>query len=434
MFAPRRPVAAAPQVAHRVSLHAATIAHLRPVLQSARPNPRAEIRPMPLLLHTADWQIGRLYNRLPPAEAALLAEARLGTVERIATLATEQAADAVLVAGDVFDAQTVSPRTIRRLFLALQGYRGPWILIPGNHDAALAEGVWATARRLSVIPANVHVVTGPEAEVVSLPDARVAVLCAPLSQRHTAGDLTAAFDHLPSPEGWHRVGVAHGGVQGLLPDALDLSNPIAPDRAARARLDYLALGDWHGTLRIDDRTWYSGTPEPDRFRNNEAGQVLRVRWREPGDPPEVTPLRVAQHRWRSEPFELRVSSDIDRLDAWLRDCEPSDVIELILQGTVDLTSRERLDHVLDEADARVHLLLRRSEALHLRPTDEDIAALQADGYLGEVVTELREAIRQRPPASQSAEGSVVEEADVAESALAILAGILAQRRALGDAR
>ena len=37
------------------------------------------------------------------------------------------------------------------------------------------------------------------------------------------------------------------------------------DRAGHAAQDYLALGDWHGTRRIDARTWYSGTPEHDRF-------------------------------------------------------------------------------------------------------------------------------------------------------------------------
>lgn len=410
---------------------------------------------MPLLLHTADWQIGRLYPRLPPAEAALLAEARLGTVERIASLASEQRVDAVLVAGDVFDAQTVSPRTIRRLFLALEGYPGPWILIPGNHDAALAEGVWATARRLDVIPPNVHLATGPGAQVLHFEEQRLAVLCAPLSQRHTPGDLTAAFDHLTTPEGWHRVGVAHGGVQGLLPESIDLSNPIAPGRALSARLDYLALGDWHGTLRIDDRTWYSGTPEPDRFRNNDAGQVLKVQWREPGEVPTVTPLRVARHRWRSERFELRLPSDVDRVAAGLQACEPGDVVELVLWGSVDLASRERLDRLLDEADARVHLLLREEVDLHLQPSDEDIAALQADGYLGEVLAELRETLRQRPPAigteaadaadaaraadANGPQGSVAPPGlpgpeDLAESALAILAGILAQRRAAETAR
>jgi hypothetical protein len=36
----------------------------------------------------------------------------------------------------------VSDKTIRRLFNAMQGHAGSWVLLPGNHDAALAESVW----------------------------------------------------------------------------------------------------------------------------------------------------------------------------------------------------------------------------------------------------------------------------------------------------
>lgn len=103
---------------------------------------------MPSFIHTADWQIGRQYGRFAPDDAAALAEARFTTVERISRLATEQAVDAVLVAGDVFDAQTVSDRSIRRLFNSLAGFAGPWVMLPGNHDAALAESVWSRAQRL----------------------------------------------------------------------------------------------------------------------------------------------------------------------------------------------------------------------------------------------------------------------------------------------
>ena len=53
----------------------------------------------------------------------------------------------------------------------------------------------------------------------------------------------------------------------------EANNPIAPDRARRAGLDYLALGDWHRTLQIGPATWYAGTPEADRFNSQEVGQV-----------------------------------------------------------------------------------------------------------------------------------------------------------------
>ena len=105
---------------------------------------------MTRILHTADWQIGRQYGSFEPEDAAALADARFGAVERLADLAATNGVDVVLVAGDVFDAQGVSPRTIRRLFNAMAGFSGPWVMIPGNHDAALAEGVWRLVERLEV--------------------------------------------------------------------------------------------------------------------------------------------------------------------------------------------------------------------------------------------------------------------------------------------
>ena len=77
----------------------------------------------------------------------------------------------------------------------------------------------------------------------------------------------------------------------------EANNPIAPDRAKRAGLDYLALGDWHRTLQIGPATWYAGTPEADRFNSQEMGQVLLVDIAGPGAPPKVTPHRTGAYRW-----------------------------------------------------------------------------------------------------------------------------------------
>ena len=183
---------------------------------------------MPRFLHTADWQIGRQYASFAPDDAVALAEARISVIERIAGLATEETVDAVLVAGDVFDAQTVSDRTIRRLFNAMAAYTGPWILISGNHDAALAESVWTRAQRLEAVPANAHLALTPE--VMEFGDAGFAILPAPLTQRHTMSDLTEWFDHAETTDGLLRIGLAHGSVQGILAEDENATNPISPER------------------------------------------------------------------------------------------------------------------------------------------------------------------------------------------------------------
>lgn len=373
---------------------------------------------MPRFLHTADWQIGRQYSSFAPEDAAALAEARFMTVERIAQLASDESVDAVLVAGDVFDAQTVSDRTIRRLFNAMTGYSGPWILIPGNHDAALAESVWTRARRLSAVPDNVHLALTPE--VIEFEEKGFVVLPAPLTQRHTRDDLTEWFDDAETDSRLIRIGIAHGSVEGILAEDIDSPNPISPSRANWASLDYLALGDWHGTKEIDARIWYSGTPEQERFRGNNPGNILLVKIPARGAVPEVEVRRVGQHCWIQIEHSLAVSSDLEMLITVLDAYPEMSVVDLTLSGELHLLGKQQLDQALSIAEGRFRSLRVDLSAVRLQPTEEDIAALHADGYVGKVISELQE--------EQSD-----EDGEVAREAMTILAAMLLEKQAQGGA-
>jgi DNA repair exonuclease SbcCD nuclease subunit len=337
-------------------------------------------------LHTADWQIGRLPSQFDPVDATALFEARFTAVTRLATLAREQRADAVLVAGDVFDTQGVSDNTIRRLFNAMAGYDGPWLLLPGNHDAALSESVWTRARRDAIVPPQVRLCLRPEPVEI---EGRMVVLPAPLTQRHSLSDLTEWFAAAETPSGLPRIGLAHGAVQGILAEDIDSANPIAQDRAARARLDYLALGDWHGTKQIDARTWYAGTPEPDRFKDNDPGNALVVTIDGPGAPPVVERHRIAAFVWRSLAPTIAIPSDIDAVLASLRALSEADVVDLRLAGSCTLADRKRLAAGIADARARARAFALDDTGLRMAPTDDDIAALRADGYVADVLQDLR---------------------------------------------
>lgn len=365
-------------------------------------------------LHTADWQIGRQYARFDPEDAAALADARFAAVTRLAQLAAEHEVDAVLVAGDVFDAQTLSDRTLHRTFQAMAGFTGPWVLLPGNHDAALAESIWSRAERIGAMPANVHLLAKPE--VFMLEGTNAVILPAPLTQRQTYDDLTAWFDRAEAPEGAFRLGLAHGSVEGLLPDSVDSPNPIAADRAATAGLDYLALGDWHGLKQIDDCTWYSGTPEQERFKNNGAGQALLVEIEHPGAEPRVQPLAVGQHGWYQWRQPLSVASDLDEFLDELSALPEKSVVDVTLAGELDLAGRERLERELGAASGRHRSLAAHTGELALMPTAEDIAALHADGYVGNVIHTLQE----RQAGSD-------DDAATARRALGVLARLLSEQ-------
>jgi hypothetical protein len=84
-----------------------------------------------------------------------------------------------------------------------------------------------------------------------------------------------------------------------------------------------------------------------------------------------------------------------------------------------LAGRRRVLEAIGQARGRARSLDADLSALRFEPTPEDIGALRADGYLGDVIAHLR--------AAQA--GAVAESADLARDALALLAGILDERRA-----
>lgn len=339
------------------------------------------------ILHTADWQLGKPFQSLPVEVAALVREARVAAVRTIAALAARHEVAAVLVAGDVFDSNLVPERTVLQALAAMRGFGGPWVLLPGNHDARLAEGVWHRLERLGR-PENVLV--ADTAQPITLAEGRIVILPAPLTERHATDDLTAWMDDAATPSGALRIGLAHGSVAGRLPVEAEASNPIAPERAARARLDYLALGDWHGTLEIAPRSWYAGTPEPDRFRANDAGNALLVELSEPDALPLVTRLATARHGWRQLDLDLTGIADAGpALDGLLADAAGLEhtLVQLTLAGVIDLAGRAALEAGLERLAGEVcHLEVR--DRLLAEPSERDLLTLVGSPVVGTVAREL----------------------------------------------
>ena len=341
------------------------------------------------LIHTADWQLGKQFGNVPGDAGAALRDRRIETVKEIARLAQERGADAVLVCGDVFETNAVADRTIRQALNALDSFTGDWVFIPGNHDAALADSVWSRADRIAR-PDNVHFLV-PNKEPLLLKNGTLAILPAVLQQRHEADDLTAWFDHAETPKRAIRVGMAHGSVRELLPDS-EAPNPIAADRAETAKLDYLALGDWHGTFKVNDRTWYAGTPEPDRFKSNDPGNVLAIEIERPGALPSIEKIAVGHYIWSETGFRIRSAEDITALDRELTTLHSDParlLVRLKLKGVVTLARRGQLDETLAAWEARLRYLEYDDRKLIAEPNDDDLDRIDRGGFVRAAVDQLR---------------------------------------------
>jgi DNA repair exonuclease SbcCD nuclease subunit len=223
-------------------------------------------------LHSADLHLGRRFGAMPEGVRGRLIEARHGILARLAATARAHGAADILLAGDTFDTETPSDATWRQALTAMAAEGGlRWWVLPGNHDSLAAEPLWA--RFAAQAPDSVRVIT--QAAPIDLAPG-VMLLPAPLPRRRPGRDLTDWMAGAATPEGALRLGLAHGAVHDFSEEGSAGDGTIPPDRAETAGLAYLALGDWHGQMRLSPRAAYAGTPEADGFRHAGRGACLAV--------------------------------------------------------------------------------------------------------------------------------------------------------------
>jgi len=356
-------------------------------------------------LHTADWQIGRPFAMVEGDAAARLRQARVEAIDRIGGLATDQGAGVVLVAGDVYDAEGLTNTTLLAPLERMRRYpQINWYLLPGNHDPDRQEGIWDRLAKLG-LPANVLAVR--EAAPVHLAE-EAWLLPSPLVSRALGDDPTAWCDDAPTPEGAIRVGLAHGSIRDFGDSAAGLRAPLAADRAERAGLAYLALGDWHRTQRINARTWYSGTPEPDRFvapGEVAIGQVLAVSIAGPGAIPDIQPLESGFHRWAELEADLHERADVDALESHVRqlDSDPARLyLRLRARGALSLADRAYFDARIGEAlRAAVLALELEDAALAGKPDTDDLDLIDKPGGVLRLAAERLAALAADPQATEA---------------------------------
>lgn len=338
-------------------------------------------------IHTSDWQLGKPFGRAPDEARTVLQEARLDAIDTLASAARREGAPLVLVAGDVFDSSEPGDRVYRQALTRMKAAADVrWILLPGNHDPARADGLWS--RLAAEAPENVTSCLEPVP--LELGEG-VWLLPAPLQYKRALEDPTCWFDHAETPPAALRVGLAHGSVTDF-GGREATANLLPPDRARRSGLSYLALGDWHGRLAIDALTHYSGTPEPDDFGREVTGVALSVDLRGGGAVPHVRELPIGRYSWAAADWTLNAAHELDPLlEALAPEVERRNLVaRLRLSGLLTLGERvavrERLEHGLAH---EIRWLDLQMADLYARPTEHDLADIDVNGVLRDAAERLQ---------------------------------------------
>ena len=205
-----------------------------------------------------------------------------GTAALRSVLATTRAlrADLLLLAGDTFENNQLGGAILDRTRRLLAEAGLPIVILPGNHDPALAQSVFVRGG-FGALP-NVSILGVTHDEAVALRDLNLEIWghahrdyfnMAPLRgprQRSTRWQVAMAHGHYEPPK--------------------TRANPLRPswvfgdEEIAATAADYLALGHWDRPVRVGNGVvpaYYSGSPDlaetVNLVRLTDAGEVVVTR-------------------------------------------------------------------------------------------------------------------------------------------------------------
>ena len=337
-------------------------------------------------IHSSDLHLGKRFGQFTGDLPARLREARHAVIGTLAEQAHAHDARAILLAGDTFDTETPAP-DVKRQALAEMAHHASirWVILPGNHDSLQAAQLWSTLRVEA--PGNVSLAL--DATPLELASG-VMLLPAPCTTRRPGRDLSEWMDDAATESGTIRIGLAHGAVTSFSEEGAG-SDVIAPDRARRAGLSYLALGDWHGGIEIDARTRYSGTPEPDRFKHDRPGEALLVSIEGPAALPDVKVLKTGTFSWRTLTLDLLDGEDaVARMQSLLPEVRArrQALVTLVAGGRLRLGARAALARAVENARPDFAWLSFDDTALATECDAGDLDAIDRAGALREAADAL----------------------------------------------
>ena len=264
------------------------------------------------LVHAADLHLDsplRGLSRLGDSDlAGTLRAATRRACENLVDAVVDHRADALLLAGDVYDGNWKDYATgaffVRQLS-RLHDEGVPVFLINGNHDA---ESEITRSLRL---PPNTHRLSVEAPETVVLDDLGLAVHGQGFARRAVLENLVPAYpDRVP---GLVNAGMLHTSVQG--DDRHDTYAPCRPDDLSGCGYEYFALGHVHEQQLVCDglhRAAFAGNLQGRHPQERGAKGALLVDV-EPGQRAELTPLELDVARWELVEVDIGGLADADEV-------------------------------------------------------------------------------------------------------------------------
>ena len=206
------------------------------------------------IVHIADVHLDTAFRGLDPALGAARRKQLEDAFERALTLARERRADALCIAGDLYESGRASPDRgayIGRVLGAIAPTRV--FISPGNHDPFDAASLY----RQGVLPPNVTVFSKRAFSPVELADGLTLWGAA----HEFALDRNPMLNGLTCEGSGTHLLLFHGSDRDHVPPGKECIAPFVDADVARAGAAHAMVGHYHGQLSGAHYA-YPGSPEP----------------------------------------------------------------------------------------------------------------------------------------------------------------------------
>jgi len=214
-------------------------------------------------IHTADVHLDTSFSGsgFPSRLGNRKREAIRGTFRRIVENARLRQVDFVLIAGDLFEHERVTPDTVEFIKQQLAALDTIKVFIsPGNHDPY----VQGSPYREDTWPGNVHIFAAEEFQSVELTELGVRITG--FGYTHPYLEWRYFRSLPPLPKDLINIVLSHGSDLGHIPMGKSRHGPFEIEEIASKNIQYCALGHYHQQHRLPNhidqtQVWYCGIPE-----------------------------------------------------------------------------------------------------------------------------------------------------------------------------
>jgi len=298
------------------------------------------------ILHTADLHLGKEFKHLGDF-GKNLRDAMKMSFTKIIDLAIEKRVDLVLIAGDLFDSNLVSSKTVNFVIQQLRRIKEIHVcIIPGTHDCYDNSSVYRRKEFDDTGPIifrdrnssfrkfdRLNLVVHAKANITNL------------------GQMSPLHGIIPDKEKAFNIAMAHGAIK--------IEGKYNPDEYAidiqeitNSGMNYIALGHWHRCADYSSgntKAWYPGSPETLQFEDGSlSGYVLLISLDK--NICEIERVKVGKYNWQEIDIDVSTYPTVEQLKRKILSYAGSDKV-----AKVDLSGLITPDNTIDFSDLNEEL-------------------------------------------------------------------------------